>query len=275
MYNLDVDSLAKELTDVLSNAGKTSIGFKPLRNEIRRVTTRLPKDIVVAIVSKRSLEASWKSQLTELMKLNSSERSHDMIKQVQDAERLYLDQKSLVDQLLYRKKCKMKCDIINKCKGNSISARKNFWLYVSRKEQSALGIECVQSNGSLIHDKECIKLEVENHLQRTFLGSLDPINSDNSDPVILDHSYAKSDHFDNEYTDHTYSMPSTPILPCGDGSRNVKMDPQGFMDKPFSDSEVLNAVNKLQNNKAIGFDSISNEFIKNSGSAFLHLFTVL
>ena len=273
--NLDVDSLAKELTDVLSNAAKTSIGFKPLRNEIRRVTTRLPKDIIVAIVSKRSLEASWKSQLTELMKLNSSERSHNMIKQVQDAERLYLDQKSLVDQLLYRKKCKMKCDIINKCKGNSIAARKNFWSYVSRKEQSALGIECVQANGSLIHDKECIKLEVENHLQRTFLGSLDPINSDDSDPVILDHSYAKSDQFDNEYTDHTYSMPSTPILPCGNGSRNVKMDPQGFMDKPFSDSEVMNAVNKLQNNKAIGFDSIPNEFIKNSGSAFLHLLTVL
>ena len=168
MNTLDVNSLAKELTSVLSDAAKTSIGFKPLRSGIRRVSTRLPKDLVLAILSKRSLEASWKSQLTELMKVNPNEGSHDMTKQVQDAERCYLDQKGLVKQLLYRKKCKMKCDILKKCQGNSISARKNFWSYVSPKEQSALGIECVQANGSLIHDKEGIKLEVENHLQRTF-----------------------------------------------------------------------------------------------------------
>ena len=85
LNTLDVNSLAKELTSVLSDAAKTSIGFKPLRSGIRRVSTRLPKDIVLAIVSKRSLEASWKSQLTELMKVNPNDRSHDMTKQVQDA----------------------------------------------------------------------------------------------------------------------------------------------------------------------------------------------
>ena len=92
---------------------------------------------------------------------------------------------------------------------------------------------------------------------------------------MLDHSYANTDQIDHEYTDHTYSMRSTPILPSGDGSGNVKTDPQGFMDKPFSDSEVIKAVNKLQNNKALGFDSIPNEFIKNSGIVFHKLLTVL
>ena len=96
---------------------------------------------------------------------------------------------------------------------------------MSPKEQSALGIECVQSNGSLIHDREGIKLEVENHLQRTFLGSFDPINDATCDHVMLDHPYSTSDQTDNEYTDHTYSMRANPILPCGDGSRNVKTDP--------------------------------------------------
>ena len=272
---LDVNNLAKELTSVLSDAAKTSIGFKPLRSEIRCVPTSVPKDIVLAIVTKRSLEASWKSQLTELMKVNPSERSHDMTKQVQDAERLYLDQKGLVEHLLYLKRCKMKCDILKKCQGNSVSARKNFWSYVSPKEQSTLGIECVQSNDSLIHDKEGIKCEDENHLQRIFLGSFDPISDANSDPVMLDHPYAISDQTDNEYTDHTYSMRSTSVLPCGDGSGNVKTDPQGFMDKPFSNSEVINVIKKLQNNKALGFDSIPNEFIKNSGKAFHILLTVL
>ena len=77
---LDVNSLATELTNVMSHAAKTSIGFKPILNEMRRVPIRLPKEKVLAIVAKRSLEVFWKSQLTELMKVNSNDRSHDMTK---------------------------------------------------------------------------------------------------------------------------------------------------------------------------------------------------
>ena len=47
------------------------------------------------------------------------------------------------------------------------------------------------------------------------------------------------------------------------------------MDRPFTLSEVNNACKKLQNDKAVGFDSIPNEFLKHAGMEFQTLLTSL
>ena len=52
-------------------------------------------------------------------------------------------------------------------------------------------------------------------------------------------------------------------------------DPTGWLDRPFSIGEVGKAIKKLNNNKAMGFDSLPNEFIKYSGTGFHNLLYIL
>ena len=94
--------------------------------------------------------------------------------------------------------------------------------------------------------------------------------------ISLDHSYAKiGSQTKEEVLEHSYAKSPTPNLPVGDGSCDIRVDPKGWMDRPFTLSEVNNAVKKLHNDKAVGFDSIPNEFLKHSGMVFQTLLTSL
>ena len=117
---------------------------------------------------------------------------------------------------------------------------------------------------------------MELHLKKVFLGSSDPVSPETECSISLDHSYAKiGNPTHNEALEHSYAKSTAPTLPVGDGSCDIRVDPKGWMDLPFTLSEVNNAVKKLQNDKAVGFDSIPNEFLKHSGVGFQTLLTSL
>ena len=64
--------------------------------------------------------------------------------------------------------------------------------------------------------------------------------------ISLDYSYAKiSTSHHEEFSDHSYAKSPTPALPVGDGSCDIRVDPKGWMDRPFTLSEVNNACKKL------------------------------
>ena len=165
--------------------------------------------------------------------------------------------------------------ILEKCSGNSVAARKHFWSLVSPSEKKSCDISCVQRGDSIIQDPEAISLEIQNHLKNVFHGSDTPVVPSNDDYVSIEHSYCSSNIEVTVCNDHNYALQSNPILPVSNGSCDINLDPQGWMDRPFSNKEVSNTVKKLSNCKAVGFDRIPNEFIKYSGNRFLNLVTLL
>ena len=274
--SMDVNDLSTRLSSILLSAAKTAIGFKPLPHQRRLMSTQLPKEIVSAIKLKGNLESLWKSQLSSLSKIEISQRSDEAVKSVNEAERRYVAQTGVVKNLLANRRYKRKYEILKKCSGNSIASRKNFWSYVSPKEKSSTNIEYIRVGNSLVQSPEGITKEVEHHLKKVFLGSSDPILPENEYSISLDHSYAKMGiPTHEEVLEHSYAKSATPTLPVGDGSCDIRVDPKGWMDQPFTLSEVKNAVKKLQNDKAVGFDSIPNEFLKHSGMGFQTLLTSL
>ena len=270
---LTANELASKLSDLLTAAAKISVGFKPQPGQRRLMSTSLPKDMVSALNLKRELEAKWKSLLTNLDK---SLRTTDMIAEVTLAENEHLAQKSVVNNLFAQRRSRNRSKILRKCQGHSITARRNFWSHVSSKEKASSEITCVNAGGILVQDFKGITVEVEDHLKRVFLGSSEPTGCDEQDCVQLDHSYSQAGvPIDNSLDDHSYSKLPTPKLPSGDGSGSIYTDPTGWLDRPFSIGEVCKAIKNLKNNKAMGFDSLPNEFIKYSGSGFHNLLHIL
>ena len=265
--DLTVAQLAERGAEILLESARNVIGFKTQSS--KKVKTTLPRDIVSALEFKAVLEGNWKSKASALSSIPHADRDEVDTAAVAEAERLYNEQKLVVKLALGGRRFRERKRILEKCSGNSVDALKCFWSFVSQNEKKSSDIDCVTNpdTKNLVDDKEGIKTEVENHLLRVFKGSFQRIVSDeNVDHELLDHPYA------SEAAEHDQV---TQGLPVGDGSGDVKTDPQGWLDKVFSPSELKKAIKKLQNCKAMGFDMVPNEFIKNSGPRFLQLLTIL
>ena len=47
------------------------------------------------------------------------------------------------------------------------------------------------------------------------------------------------------------------------------------LNRPFTSSEIMNTIKSLKNNKAVGIDSIRNEYIKSSSDKLVHIYEKL
>ena len=274
--SLDVESLAKRAADILLESAEQTIGYKTQSSSSSKVATTLPREIVTALEFKGVLESNWKSKASALSSLSVGVRDSVQVAAVHEAERLFNEQARVVGLLLAGRRHCEKSRVLEKCRAGTVGALRSFWSYVSKKEKQSSCIDCVRSSdGGLVNDREGIKSEVENHLVKTFLGSMDPILPGKHGGLVdQDHSYAGQSDCAGESC-HDYARQASPGLPDSDGSFGIRTDPQGWMDKAFSLSEIKKAVKKLQNCKAMGFDQVPNEFIKNAGNSFHALLTVL
>ena len=277
MEALDVEKLAKKAAEVLLQSAERIIGHRGQSDRQRKKTTTLPREIVTAMEFKGVFESNWKTKASALSSLDPSLRDESMVAAVAEAERLFNEQQRVISNLFSGKNHSLRESKLKRCQGGSVEARKSFWSFVSAKEKKSSDIDCVRSasDNVLVTDREGIMGEIEKHLVKTFLGSMDPISGDKSEcSVSVDHPYSSggSEAGDNS---HDYSQQASPKLPNGDGSCDIRSDPQGWLDKEFSGSEVKKAIKKLKNCKAMGFDRVPNEFIKNSGHKFHALLVVL
>ena len=134
-----------------------------------------------------------------------------------------------------------------------------FWSAVSGKVKQSTEITAVQdSERSLKCEPKEIIQEVENHFVRVFDGSVNPLP-----PPAVD--LIKCENFiPSTYGDHTYAVSPMPMLPEHDDSDLIDSNPNGWLGRRFTANEVKTTAKTLLNNKACGWDSIPNEFIKNA-----------
>ena len=272
--SVDVETLAKSVCKILYDAGLQHIGLRKGKGRSMRATA-LPRALVDALVLKRQLEVKWKTLLSSLSTVPPVLRLAASVSAVSVAEGLFLDQKWEVDRLFLQRKTVNKFKILDRCKGFSTDALKCFWSYVSNSVKTSSDIDAVVSTegGSLKCDPNDIKEEVEKHLVKVFKGSTEPFAAKDSLP---DHSYSLPvSAEDLDSVDHNYTSVPSSGLPPSDGSGSVGTDPLGWMNRKFVYDEVVSAVRKLKNSKAMGIDFVPNEFLKNAGEKFYEVLTIL
>ena len=278
-------SLGRGLSGALLGALKSEIGQKEVGPVVRRKT--LPRGLVHEIKLKKAFEEFYKNTLTEYL---ASGKSSDA--GVKKAEDNFLKQKRRVQQLVSLFKSMRRKDAARKCEGHGTAARKNFWSYVSQRPKKSTEISALihPESGVLKCDPNEVKCIAENFLKDLFKGSFDPIIVEKQDQEMeylnvkeSDHDYFKPGGEPGRnkfpapppFPEHTYAKNPSPKLVSRDQSKELDSDPIGYCEKEFKQEEIEAAVKSLKQGKAVGWDSIPNEAIKNAGAPFFVLLTIL
>ena len=276
-------ALANRTTNILMQSGLTTIGLRNVSSKSSMKATSLPKIMVDEIKLKRQLEKTWKSKTSFYSSLPAPLRTDQLQQEVEEAERLFLDQLAKVKESFFDRGKARRARILEQCSQKSTEALKCFWSHINKSAHKSCEIDAVLSptTGILHCAPEEIALQVENHLVSVFNGSLEPI------PVgPVDNGHGHGDHAyagepgpamatSDPATDHPYSASASPRLPDSDGSTSIQTDPNGWLDKDFSLRDVERAVKTLKAGKAVGVDYVPNEFLIHAGVKFWKLLTIL
>ena len=254
---MSVNQLSTCIANALYSAGQSAIGFKSESRMKSRRSRNLPADLVRELKLKRTLESSWKSLMA-----SSNDTTADNTA-LAAAESAWGTQKEKVSKMFAEKR--------HAANTKMLSSRSAFWSAVSGKVKQSADISAVLSSAGVLKcDPNDIKQETEKHFCNVFQGSLQPIPLSNApvlNPVIMGETTVQSDHI--------YAVNPAPILPSTQGSDDISTNPSNWLDKNFTMSEVKSIAQKLQNNKACGFDNIPHEFIKNSPDRLFFLLAFL
>ena len=274
---LDATDLSKRVADILVKAGAEKIGFRSKSVKKSMIATMLPRDLVAELQLKRQMEKDWKSKSTLFSSTPVAQRTEEMQDSLLRAEKAFQEQRSSVEKSFFIFRGNDRAKVLKKCSGNSQEARKYFWSYVNKKHLQSSEIDAVLTEDGVLHcSPEDVIHEVEGHLVRLYSGDLDPIPPD---VPANDHGYASNlcppFTTSDPSCDHPYSSSASPRLPTSDGSGSLETDPDGWMNRDFILSDIVQAVKTLKCNKAVGIDHIPNEFLINGGTKFWNLLTLL
>ena len=274
---LDATDLSTRVAEILIKAGTENIGFRSKSVKKSMIATRLPRDLVEELRLKRQMEKEWKSKSTLFSSTPAHQRTEEMKESLSRAEKAFQEQRNKVEKSFFILHGNNRAKVLRKCSGNSQEARRYFWSHVNKKHLQSSEIDAVVTADGVLHcSPEDVIHQVEEHLVRLYSGDLEPIPLD---IPTEDHSYAsnKCPSFttSDPSCDHPYSSSASPRLPISDGSGSLETDPQGWMNREFTLSDIVQAVKTLKCNKAVGIDNIPNEFLINAGLKFWRLLTLL
>ena len=257
-------TLHKSICQVILNSLTSEIGLREARPRTRN--RKLPPPLVDALAMRRNLEKLWKTKQSGLESIHQCRRTEAMAREVAASEQSFLAQKRLVADLFQQFHVAKRSVILKDCKGNTHKARKNFWAHVSDKCKQSSDISAVISptSGVLKCERDEIISEVEEHLISVFNGSFNKVPHGPNDDAQSVHT-----------SEHSYSLNQHRLLPNIDGSATVDKDPAGWINKDFTDKEVLKIVKQLNNCRAQGWDRIPNEALKYAPPEFISFITML
>ena len=260
------DKLASSISASILSALHLNIGLKS--SSPRKGPRKLPPDLVSEFRLLRSLEKRWKTLNTE--------SANSVTEEVTRAENQYLEQKKHTEELFHLHRAEKRPSIIDKCKGGSTQARKNFWSYVSPSKKQNSDISAViNSVSGVVHcNLDEIKTETEKHLLGVFDGSYDKVEKA---AVVQDHTYSSKHRskIPEVTADHSYSQAHTARLPKHNSNSELETDPAGWLEAEFNTVEVKKVIMRLKNGKAKGWDNIPNEALKNLPDEMIEMITLL
>ena len=265
-----VQSLSHSITSVIHQSLREGVGVK---SSVRKNKPRsLPPNIVTALAYRKQLGHEYMILLNQHQRDKKSVPGTPPSQLLKDAEEVFEDQKGHVSGLLSNYMQSKRKLNIEKCKGNSPSARKHFWSFVSKKVKKSSDIRAVrnETSGVVKCNPDDILEEATLFLKKLFQGDFDPIQ-EYCQASTSDHNYQSVPPefppppipgVPPSTSDHDYGAKVPPKLSSSDNSKSSQSDPAGFLDETFSLHEVREAVSSLKLSKARGIDDIPNECFK-------------
>ena len=265
-----VQSLSHSITSVIHQSLREGVGVK---SSVRKNKPRsLPPNIVTALAYRKQLGHEYMILLNQHQRDKKSVPGTPPSQLLKDAEEVFEDQKGHVSGLLSNYMQSKRKLNIEKCKGNSPSARKHFWSFVSKKVKKSSDIRAVrnETSGVVKCNPDDILEEATLFLKKLFQGDFDPIQ-EYCQASTSDHNYQSVPPefppppipgVPPSTSDHDYGAKVPPKLSSSDNSKSSQSDPAGFLDETFSLQEVREAVSSLKLSKARGIDDIPNECFK-------------
>ena len=188
-------------------------------------------------------------------------------------------QQAKVAELLLNFRSAKRSDIIQRCSGSSIKARRNFWTFVSpgKKQSSEISAVIDPVSGAVKCGLDEIKDNVESHMIEVYQGSYDMIVTANTAATThIDHSYTNVQQtVPGAMPDHSYSFDPSPSLPSLDSCDTLEGNPGVWINREISSCEVSAVLKDLKNGKAYGWDKIPNEALKNLPEIMVEKVTLL
>ena len=239
---MSVYELATAISTALYTSGVSAIGFRSSRPKLSMWSRQLPPNLVAELRRKRDLEKTWKTLVSSnWADMNVTEE------QLSNAEEAYLKQKDHVKNIF--------SSFRGSLNEKNLENRACFWSTVSGKVKQSAEISAVLSDAGILKcDPGEVRHAVEEHLVKTFLGSLESVSPPTPVPVQTNTMPTN--------TDHTYAHDYSSALPKVGNSENIDLNPNNWLARRFTSKEIKAVSETLLSNKACGWDSLPNEFIK-------------
>ena len=255
---MNEEQLASFISSTFLETGKTTVGLKDGFYGSKIKPRKLPPSIVKELKLKRKYEKEWKT---------ASTTSNP---ETQALEKKFLDQKQKANEALFLYSNKNREKIKRDCSGNSVTAKKNFWHYVTSKEKQSTELNGAvdPDTGVLKCGREEIAKEVEKHMCKVFHGGMQHVPREDVPDNIPQYK-------DRNNEEHSYSINPNSKLPNQNNSGLLTEDPGGWLDREYTVDEVKKAVGLMKGGRAKGWDNIPNEFIINSPDEMFQAITTL
>ena len=187
--------------------------------------------------------------------------------------------------------------LLNLARSKGRRASKKYWSFVTNKLRKSGDIPSVvdSQTGALVHEPEEISKEIRRYLVNIFSGhDTNPCTEENSETTVEQGCRdAEPSKRSSSYGSHNLSGTCSSSFPSSSpdaepskkpvrgldhnqhprslegGSVDPAVDPQGFLDQPFSLEEIKSIINNLKCGKAAGHDEIPNEALKGAPESFL------
>ena len=249
------------LTEILIRGLEEGVGRRSPPRPFKDL--RLPKMIVELLNKRRRLSSVWKTEKTVFASSRSSFPSHSL---VVSRENLVEKEKEINEALVHFNR-KKRSPIKKLCKMKNKRGRQVCWSYVSRKGKTNTDISALQDRETgVLHTKPTeIIDQVYLYLKDIFNG-VEPENEE-CEGQERDKDDEGQD-FSEVHCDHQYGA-GPRVLHSTDSSKCPVKDPDGFLDRDFSVDEVVGILSHLGNGKAVGWDSIPNEALKEAPMVFV------
>ena len=255
---MNEEQLASFISSTFLETGKTTVGLKDGFYGSKIKPRKLPPSIVKELKLKRKYEKEWKTASTA------------SYPETQALEKKFLDQKQKANEALFLYSNKNREKIKRDCSGNSVTAKKNFWHYVTSKEKQSTELNGAvdPDTGVLKCGREEIAKEVEKHMCKVFHGGVQHVPREGVPDNIPQYR-------DRNNEEHSYSINPNSKLPNQNNSGLLTEDPGGWLDREYTVDEVKKAVGLMKGGRAKGWDNIPNEFIINSPDEMFQAITTL
>ena len=250
-----VETLGERLSNILVKSMEEGVGESVAGERKRK---QYPAEVRREMGKMKEMRSVWRALRSKMTKNPSDKTKKEMIEGMKVAEK----QKGKVGKVLAKFWQQSRTRVTEKLSEGGVGTSKLFWSYVVNKPKSGQSFPFLQDleTGEMKSEQKDVKAIVEEFLRNLFKGSFNqevmrPLEEE--DLMVVDEGPEE--------------VAAGEQVTSEEGISKAEQDPptDKRLEQDFTEEEVNRMIVRLKNCKAMGFDKVPNEAIKNSCPKFV------